>query len=871
MDCGSCAKGNLAANGLRICVECGAPLGLPCPECGWRNHAADTTCRGCKSTLEQDEVLDGSAHRIRHPQSFAEGRYVVTRLLSISGPRRLFLAEDTRLDRQVSVAMVAECGPGDIARAQVMRVARALARLSGHPHIVGVYEAGCEDGFPFIVSEYIGARSLEDLLAASPDRRLAIAEALQIGAEVCAALDYAHQLGVTHGGLNPAAVFMAPGGSWRLGEYGLGLPLAINLAHESGESVPIGPAAYLAPEQILGRSAEPRSDLYSLGALLYEMLAGRPPFIEDELGNPLTQRLSLKPLSLWRVRPETPAGLQALVTALLRRRIDKRPASAAVVLEQLKRELDGQELHRIVTTAPARALTTESVAAAAAVPEFEVPTPADEQAGRTSARRPRARKPQSGRKRNPALAVIPLAAGIVMVVAVHALISLLTPGAPSHLMSKVPLNIRPVVTPQAAGPKIDRPGAIGQLTSADRPHDISAPSDNSAAGAREQAAKMAHPAGQQDHPQGHPDVTNPDSAETGADSKPQRFRDLFELATDGSTDAQSALGIMYLHGDGTAKDYVQALHWLNAAAARNNADAQANLGFMYATGEGVTQDYALAAKWFVSAANHDHPEAQYDLALMYDQGQGVPIDREQALKWLRKSAARENVHAEYELGRRYLTGQGVGQSYAQAIQWLRKAAEQGDDQAQNALGFVYEERRSGFQNFAEAVQWYRKAAEQGSAKAQLNLGIMYENAEGVPRNYPEAARWYRQAAAQNDAYAQTSLGVIYCRGEGVPRDYAKAMEWFLRAASQGEPKAEYNLGIMYDTGLGVPKDFTEAARWYRRAAAQGHVDAQYNLGYLYEHGQGVARNSTEALEWYRKAAGQGDSSALERMKTLESK
>jgi TPR repeat protein/regulator of protease activity HflC (stomatin/prohibitin superfamily) len=350
----------------------------------------------------------------------------------------------------------------------------------------------------------------------------------------------------------------------------------------------------------------------------------------------------------------------------------------------------------------------------------------------------------------------------------------------------------------------------------------------------------------------------------------QSFQEVFEIAREGNPGAEAALGNMYLRGEGIAVNYAQAMHWFQQGASHGDPKAQSGLGYMYAAGEGVPKNYGVALRWFIAAAAQADPDAEYNLAMMYDQGQGAARDQAQALKWLRRAAAQEDDRAQYQLGSRYLMGQGVSRDYSLALQWLRKPAERGNLPAQNALGFVYERAGGRIQNYGLAMRWYRKAAEQGYAKAQLNLGLMHENGEGMVSDYAGAARWYRMAAEQGEMYAQTRLGVLYCNGRGVNRDYATAIEWFTKAASQGEPKAEYNLGVMYDTGVGVPRNYAVAAQWYQKAAAQGHVDAQYNLGYLYEHGQGVARDNDEALEWYRRAAGQGDSSALQRVRVLES-
>src|SRR5437764_1401482 len=140
---------------------------------------------------------------------------------------------------------------------------------------------GEEDGDPYIVSQFMAGGSLDDLIAARPDRRLDVETALPIAEGVTKALEYAHERGVVHRDLKPANVFLTEDGTAKLGDFGLAFSLAQARVIRSGAIV--GTVAYMAPEQALGRQLGPPSDVYSLGALLYEMVTGRPPFVGDDV------------------------------------------------------------------------------------------------------------------------------------------------------------------------------------------------------------------------------------------------------------------------------------------------------------------------------------------------------------------------------------------------------------------------------------------------------------------------------------------------------------------------------------------------------------------------------------------------------------
>jgi len=837
MFCASCCKDNV--EGQKLCTGCGSLLGPPCAWCGSSNRAGDAFCRGCHTRLPEPRALGYDADWAQ-PESFGAGHYQVGRLLRACGAKRVYLASDTWLGRELAAAVISMRGLSAEARGQIMQVARSAARVTGHPHIAGVYEAGEEDGLVYVLSEYLSGGSLADLLSGSKARGLPIADVLRIGVQLCGALEYAHSFGVVHGDLTPVSVMIAPDGSVKLGDFGLGLPLAISLSHLAGESIMVDSAAYVAPEQILGGAPEPRGDLYSLGAMLYEMLAGSPPF----------GHLERKPPRL--ERADAPGALLNLVGHLLHERPERRPPSAASV---------GDALRSMAVMLRPRPIELEWASPPSRGGSLQI----SEAGAVLSSANPRA-----------ALNVVSYAAPLPSAIVAVVMLVAFSVGA-TRIAYTWFGQFDSVAAPRAEWPRLTAASSgqprAPQLGPADlasagvghaQPEPLRAPA---ASQPQQTVASIAVPAAQA-APQPE-NRARTDDANSGPSGKP--YQELIDLARGGDTAAQAALGNLYLRGEDATRNYGEAVRWFEKAAAAGNPQAQVGLGYMYATGKGLTQDYNQAAKWFLIAGAKGDPDAEYNLALMYDQGQGLSADRSEALKWLRRAAARDDAPAQYDLGRKYMEGQGVEQDYSRALPWLRKAAAQGNVPAENALGYLYEKSGPKLRDYSLALKWYRKAAEQGDAKAQLNLGLMYEEGEGGVVDYAQAARWYRRASEQGEAYAQTRLGVMYCKGQGVSRDYAAANRWFRQAAAQDEPKAEYSLGIIYDTGLGVAKDYAEAAFWYRKAAAQGNVDAQYNLGYLYEHGQGVTRDASAALGWYRSAAIQGDSSALARVKALQSK
>ena len=269
------------------------------------------------------------------PTAVGEGRYRVQRLLGEGSRKVVYAASDTRLGRDVAVAIIKTDGLDDAGRRRIDREARAMARLGDHPNIVTVFDVGDENGEPYIVSELMPGGSVSDAIERAEDHRLPIADALRIGEQIALALEHAHERGVVHRDLKPANVWMAADGTARLGDFGLAVEA--DRSRITSEGMVVGTVAYLAPEQAVGRAPDKRSDLYALGTSLYEMLTGRPPFLGDDAVTVISQHLNTAPVSpTWHNAEVTPP-IEALVLALLEKDPAARPADAGAVVAELRR------------------------------------------------------------------------------------------------------------------------------------------------------------------------------------------------------------------------------------------------------------------------------------------------------------------------------------------------------------------------------------------------------------------------------------------------------------------------------------------------------------------------------------------------------
>src|SRR5581483_8027069 len=203
------------------------------------------------------------------PNAFCDGRYEVKRFLGEGGKKRVFLAHDTKLDRDVAFALIKTDGLDDEGLLRIKREAQAMGRLGDHPHIVAVYDIGDEQGQPYLVAQLMGGGDVEGLIEQAEGHRVPLETALRIADQVCQGLEHAHRHGIVHRDLKPGNVWLTADGTAKIGDFGLAVALDKTRLTQAGMMV--GTVSYMPPEQALGGEVTPQSDLYSLGAMLYEL------------------------------------------------------------------------------------------------------------------------------------------------------------------------------------------------------------------------------------------------------------------------------------------------------------------------------------------------------------------------------------------------------------------------------------------------------------------------------------------------------------------------------------------------------------------------------------------------------------------------
>ena len=272
-----------------------------------------------------------AAQKRRLPSPVGGGRYEFERLIGEGRHKRVYLATDRHAGREVGLALIKAQAFDEVGEARVWREFDAVARVSGHANVVAFYDSG-EDvyGRPYLVTEHAGGGDVADRIADAP---IALAEVLRLAAEVASALAHVHSCGIVHRDVKPENLWITAGGDVKLGDFGLSLASG-ERQPGAGESIE-GTVAYIAPEQALGVPADEHSDLYSLGALLYELLCAQPPFVADDPNAILMAHLHELPDRPSRLRTDVPRELDELVLSLLEKAPENRPRTAADVIDAL--------------------------------------------------------------------------------------------------------------------------------------------------------------------------------------------------------------------------------------------------------------------------------------------------------------------------------------------------------------------------------------------------------------------------------------------------------------------------------------------------------------------------------------------------------
>jgi len=390
-------------------------------------------------------------------------------------------------------------------------------------------------------------------------------------------------------------------------------------------------------------------------------------------------------------------------------------------------------------------------------------------------------------------------------------------------------------------------------------------------------------------------VKNPVKDESPEQNQEQAFKWLTASSNQGFTDAQIALGKLYLEGGGIPINTSEAEKLYRAVAEKGNMDAEAMMGWLYAHGLGVDWNAQEALLRYNNAAHGGSALGLWGLADLFITGNGVERNRTQGMSLYAQAAKEGCAPAMAKLGLLMLAGADNPTQSDQGIAYIHAAARAGVAEAQYLYMMIYGEGIYG-ELLPYTVLWWGNqllfSARAGNADAQWYWGLICENGllghsepekawtwisqaayKGFPaaldsegdylasglageRNIEKALVAY-QTAAQFNANAMQTLVLWYQNGIDVPRDLEKAHYYLgqLRLwATRGDAQSEYYLGNFYRNGLVVPQSYAQALMWYQEAAENGIGQSSYRIAEMYENGEGVAKDERTAFRHYRRAA-----------------
>lgn len=699
------------------------------------------------SDRELDDVelcLDPEVER-----HFPKDRYMPIEEIGRGASSTVYLCRDRLLDKRVAVKILKNVSDKQLIAFQ--NEARSTSNLS-HPVILTLLDFGPTAGAaPYMVHEYFAGITLQQYL--EQHGPLTSAQFCLVFEHLAHALAYAHSKDIMHRDIKPSNILVGvrelqsdinrdqpDKPPVRLIDFGLAC--LANTGHDGEkqkeQSASIaGTPAYMAPDAASSGTYDERSEIYSLGCVMFESLTGQQPFLADTALELLHMHASRQAPSLSFV---TKTAWADQFEQLIARCLNKDPED---------RFADMDALNLAITNLPH---SEEDPA----VPESLLQKPEGDQTPDNYNMRP----PRFNR------AVYAIIFGAVLLsFAAVAFYSF------NYSPSLSPSKSRPTGLPARNNRGDDELKEINQIAEKTPP-----PSSNEKA-KRDETENNIAMANRYYHGQGV------------SQDYPEAFKLYLDAAKTGNGAAQESVGYMLERGLGMPANPAEALLWYEKSANQGNPVAQLNLGTLYLEGRGTALNYDQAMRWFTLSAKQGNARAQNNIGYMYENGLGVEQNYEEARKRYRDAGDKGEPMAYVNLGYLHERGRGGKANYKEAFRCYKLAAKSDIASGIRRLARLILVGRGTKVDFNEAYRLFLRAAQKGDAAAMRWLGFMTLNGQAVPADEEKAFSWYQKAARLNDAESQCQLARMYEKGLGTRKDLAQARHWYQQAAARGEQEA----------------------------------------------------------------------------------
>jgi serine/threonine-protein kinase len=307
-------------------------------------------------------------------QSTIDGRYQVITRIASGGMGEVYRAHDAVLGREVALKVLHPQFAGDRGFVERFRREARAAAILNHPNVVGVYDWGSTDGTYFMIMEFVRGVNLRALL--SHHGRLEPAQVSDVAVQVLAALEHAHGHGIVHRDVKPENVLISEDGTVKVADFGLARAYADSYVSQA-EGTVTGTVQYLAPEQIRGEPADPRTDLYALGVVMFELLTGRAPFTGETSLGIAYQHLSGRVPPPSELSPGIPTSLDRIVLRATAKERGERPVSARAMRDEVARDAaslpPAEPVREVAAEVPATEVVAPDRATTVTIPRVESP------------------------------------------------------------------------------------------------------------------------------------------------------------------------------------------------------------------------------------------------------------------------------------------------------------------------------------------------------------------------------------------------------------------------------------------------------------------------------------------------------------------
>ena len=679
-------------------------------------------------------------------------RYRLVRELGRGGFGVVWLARDEELEIDVALKFLPDLVARDEESIAELKkeIKRGLAL--NHTGIVRVHNFLRDEVTAAISMEYVGGPTLRTLRREQPGVCFDACEIWSWVRQLGEVLAYVHErVEMVHRDLKPGNLMLTAAGELKVADFGIASSVSDSMTRISLAAPGSGTPAYMSPQQALGEPPAVTDDIYAVGATIYELLTGKPPFFRGDITMQVQgvtpPRMSERRRELGvESRSAIPEEWERVVADCLAKDATKRPPSMRALVKALENVVY-PEPETEAPTLPEPPLRAPAQRVPAIPPPVQSNAPTLVQETSTRPRLPEPARTSWGWLALSGIAVMALGAG-----AAWYLEKVKTPTAAPASATPVPVAAAtPAPPPAPDAEQIFREAWASEQGEA-RPRDVA------------------------------------------------RAMKLYERASGlGHARSGARLARFYAFGEGVKRDLTRVPALAGAAAAANDPLALYLLGMRDLEAPPAERNPKRGLEYFQRAADLGVARAKDDLAAIYRKGGLVQKDAAKADTLAREAfeiwqldAKTGDLDAITNLGLLYESGQVVQRDSEKAVEFYRQAAERGFAVAQTNLGYCYQHGFGLEIDLAKAIAWFEKAAAQGHARAQVNLGRLYDE-PGPERDLRKAIAYYTQAAEQDNAAALNNLGVCYMQGHGVLKDPGKAREFYERAIQLGSDEARTNL------------------------------------------------------------------------------